>query len=65
MPHDFTIYEIREVQQLLAFKTADLIKSNLFTETIKDDKGKKILEKDMELSCVEIKDLENLLIPSA
>ncbi|TWT06504.1 hypothetical protein FQV26_01435 [Planococcus sp. CPCC 101016] len=64
MPDDLTIYEVREVKQLLSFKTADLVKSRLFTKTISSNQFKDILENDIELSCGEIEDLENILIAS-
>ena len=64
MPDNLTTYEISEVKQLLSFKTADLVKSKLFTKTISSNTSKDILENDMELSDGEIKDLENILIVS-
>lgn len=62
MPDDLTVYEVREVKQLLSFKTADLVKSRLFNKTISSNQFKDILESDIELSCGEIEDLENILI---
>lgn len=49
MPYHLTIYEICEVEQLLSFKKADLIKSKMFSENVKG-KRRERAEKDIELS---------------
>ena len=61
MLRQLTFSEVLKIYELLTFKSTSLIKSRLFLETVKDKKDTGLLEKDIDLSIQEIKNLRNLL----
>lgn len=60
-----TFNEVLKINELVAFKTTSLLKSQLFLETVKGKNNTCLLEKDIDLSIQEIKNLQNLLFRSA
>ncbi|MDN7247613.1 hypothetical protein [Planococcus shenhongbingii] len=63
MPHQLTFYEVLKINELLAFQTTSLVKSKLFFETVKGKTNTRLLERDIDLSTQEIKNLRSLLCP--
>lgn len=61
---ELAMHEKLEVHEVLTFKTACVAKSKMFVDLVDDDKLKKILEEDMELSTQAIKDLRKVLADS-
>ncbi|WKA57045.1 hypothetical protein QWY16_11050 [Planococcus shenhongbingii] len=64
MTHQLTFYEVLKINELLAFQTTSLIKSKLFLETVKGKTNTCLLERDIDLSTQEIKNLRSLLCPA-
>lgn len=63
MTYILTLFEVREIRELLSLKIASLKKSKLFLTTVQDTTGS--LEADIDLSIQEITDLENVLFYAA
>ncbi|MGK7377327.1 hypothetical protein ACSFXN_05760 [Planococcus sp. 1R117A] len=64
MPHQLTFYEVLKINELLAFQTTSLVKSKLFLATVKGKTNTRLLERDIDLSTQEIKNLRSLLCPA-
>ncbi|QHJ72048.1 spore coat protein [Planococcus halotolerans] len=62
---ELAMHEKLEVHEILTFKTACVAKTKMFVDLVKDDKLKKILEEDLELSTQAIKDLRKILKDSS
>jgi similar to spore coat protein len=61
MAKELAMHETLEVHEVLIFKTACLAKNKLFIDMVEDNKLKKIIEEDIELSTQAIKDLRKII----
>jgi hypothetical protein len=65
MSNELTFNEVLEIKELLSFKIASNIKSELFLEIHKGEEFAERLKKDIEQSAREICDLEDLVTNSS
>jgi similar to spore coat protein len=58
---DYVLHEILEVQEIAAFKTNCLSKSKTMRALVSDEKLKRIMEKDVQISSRQLEEFSDIL----